>query len=215
MCSTFTAPYWTEWPSCALPVPDWKGYKAAVKELTFSALTPVKTFTSKPRQHDGFSTIFLCVSLFVSFHFSSRVTRPETSWTASGCSISLFFFFNMHWIFLFFSTAVNLIMIFFFWPPPLLLPLLLPLCCFFFFASLSFSQLMTTNTQMVSLSLSLFHVPLVSVSNFLFSAVTQPDTKPPIIRSPFISCLALSACCRHINCRLLCIDPPFARTMLI
>lgn len=103
-------------------------------------------------------------------------------------------------------------MIFFFWPPPLLLPLLLPLCCFFFFASLSSSQLMTTNTQMVSLSLSLFHVPLVSVSNFLFSAVTQPDTKPPIIRSPFISCPALSACCRHINCRLLCSDPPFAKT---
>lgn len=44
----------------------------------------------------------------------------------------------------------------------------------FLFASLSSSQLMTTNTQMVSLSLSLCRLSLVSLP--CFATVTQPDT---------------------------------------
>lgn len=84
---------------------------------------------------------------------------------------------------------------FIFWPP-FLLPL--TFCVAFSFCFSLSSQLMTTNTQMVSLSLSLCHLSLVSLSNFLFCPVTHSPV--PNFPSSFISCPAFSDCCTYINC---------------
>lgn len=152
----------------------------------------------------------LCFSIcFLSF--SSSVTLPETVWTALSCLTSLFLCIDL---FLFFSstkTVVYFTMIFFFWPPPLLL-FSSYLCVAFSFC---FSFLLPANDNQHTDGKPV-PVSLSSLPSFSFQfPVTQPDTKPPIIYPPFISCPALSACCRHINCRLLCSDPPFPRTMLI
>lgn len=52
-------------------------------QFTTNGLLP---FTSKTRQHGGFSTIFLCVSLFVSFHFQAALLSQKPFglfWVAS------------------------------------------------------------------------------------------------------------------------------------
>lgn len=86
----------------------------------------------------------------------------------------------------------------------------------FLFASLSSLQLMTTNTQMVSPSLTIchFHVKY----DFLFSAITHPDAKPTIIHPPLMSNLSVSCwpLCSHPHhdsvCACVCGACPTSRT---
>lgn len=111
-------------------------------------------------------------------------------------------------MFLFYSSPATKLLFTFLWFPssgPLLCPLPLPLTfvllfLFCFFASLSSSQLMTANTQMVSLHLSLWRLSLVSVSNFLFG-------QPLIVHSASVSCAAVGGCCSHADCQRLCSGP--------
>lgn len=79
---------------------------------------------------------------------------------------------------------------------PLLLPLLSPLCCLFLFAFLFLSQLMTTNTQMVSLFLCLC-----------------PQSVPTARHQPAVHLMSSSEClCRRVQRRLLCSDLPSPAT---
>lgn len=74
------------------------------------------------------------------------------------------------------------------WPPPLFLSLLLPSCRPSFLASLASSQLMTTNTQMVSLSLCL---PLVDVPGVPSCPVQQTSYQTSITPSLLVSSVSL------------------------
>lgn len=121
------------------------------------------------------STIFLCVSLFVSSHFQAA------SLSQKPLRLLLdFTYFFPHW-FCYSSPTTKLLFIllwfcFFFWPSPLLLPLLLTFVLLFLFCFSSFllpaNDNQHTDGKPVPVSLSLSSLPIVSVSNFLSGPVT-------------------------------------------